>query len=266
MPTHADAQERDRAITHTMAGGLRWRVRLHLLPREFRVLLEDPDAFLTDPARRLAHSELITMSSLTGSRGSEPELILRRLNYGPWRHRLRDIIRPTRAERAFKHGVAMELAGVPTPRVVAVGVDRRWRWPVRAYLLMEYVAHSRTLGQLLAQQDRVTPKQTRQLADIMARLHQAGFTHRDLKASNLLFNAQGEPCFIDLDGVRRHRAVTRARAIKDLTRLARECLAKGLAGAAPWFLKHYCSQRGLRNELRPLHMGVLGQLAPFLRE
>ena len=266
MPTQADTREADRAITNTMAGGLRWSVRLHLLPREFRALLQDPDTFLADPAKRLAHSELITMSSLTDPRGGEPKLILRRLNYGPWRHRLRDIMRPTRAERAFKHGVAMELAGVPTPRVVAVGVDRRWRWPVRAYLLREFVASAQTLGQLLARQGRLTWKQIRQLADIMARLHQAGFTHRDLKASNILFSAQGEPCFIDLDGVRRHRVVSRGRAIDDLTRLAREFLSKGLPAAAPWFLKHYCSRRGLGKELRALHAGVLEQLTPFLGE
>jgi tRNA A-37 threonylcarbamoyl transferase component Bud32 len=266
MPVHADSQEADRAITTARAGGLRWRVRLPLLPQEFRALLQDPDAWLADPAKRLAHSELITMAALNGPDGGEPKLLLRRLNYGRWRHRLRDVFRPTRAERAFKHGMAMEQAGVPTPRVMAVAVERCWRWPVRAYLLMEFVPRAQPLRQLLMQQKGVTPKQTRQLAEMMARLHQAGFTHRDLNATNILFNAQGEPCFIDLDGVRRHRVVSRGRAIKNLARLAREFIPKGLAAAAPWFLKHYCARRGLRRDLRALHVAVQKQLTPFLKD
>lgn len=264
MPRHADTQEADRAITTVRAGELRWRARLHLLPQEFRALLQDPDASIADPARRLAHSELITMSVLASSGGGGPKFLLRRLNYGRWRHRLRDVFRPTRAERAFKHGVAMELAGVPTPRVIAVGVERRWRWPVRAYLLMEFVPEARTLRQVLATQTAVTARQTRQLADLMARLHNAGFSHRDLNAANILYDRNGEPCFIDLDGVRQHREVSRGLAEKNLARLAREFISKGLARAGPWFLKHYCRRRGLRWNLRAVQNSIFLRLTPFL--
>ncbi len=256
MAAQADIREPEIVLPATRAGGLWWRVRRELLSEEFHPVLADPDVFLADPDRRLAHSELITMAVLTPAVKADSMLLLRRLNYGRWRHRLRDIVRPTRAERAFKNGLAMERACVPTPRVVAVGVERWWRWPVRAYLLTEFVPRAQTLRRLLAEQGCVTRKQTRQLAGMMARLHQSGFTHRDLNTTNILFNAEGEPCFIDLDGVRQHSVVTSKDAVRNLTRLARDFTPQDLNAAGPWFLKHYCSRRDMRKQLHTLRLTV----------
>src|SRR5207247_762532 len=86
------------------------------------------------------------------------------------------------------------------------------------------------------------------VAEMLARLHQEGFTHRDLKEGNIVFDTEGRPHLIDLDGLRYVRETTHQQAIADVARLAR--------GMASWqqrltrcdrarFLAAYCRARGL---------------------
>jgi tRNA A-37 threonylcarbamoyl transferase component Bud32 len=251
-------------VVSRRAGKLRWRVRSGFLPANCAALLEKPDQFLIEPENLIAHSELVTMGVVPPCDGGPP-LLLRRLNYRRLRHRLRDLFRPTRAHRAFEHGLEMEQAGVPTPRVIAAGARRILRWPVHAYLVTEFIPNARTLADVLARQNRLTWKQTRELADMMARLHSRNFSHRDLKASNILYNEQGQPCFIDLDGVRRYEKLPEVRMVRDFVRLAREFIGKDLTAVAPWFLKRYCRQRGMRTEFRTLYTAIGERLVKRLR-
>src|SRR5262245_66396191 len=105
-----------------VTGELTWTVREDVDSSDFRFLLEAPDKYLRDAPGWLRNDNLITMSRVTGSSGS---YVLRRLNYGRLRHRLRDIFRPSRARRAFMHGLMLEFGGVPTPRALAVAEWRR---------------------------------------------------------------------------------------------------------------------------------------------
>src|SRR4030095_13016502 len=158
-------------------------------------------------------------------RGSGP-LLLRRLNYGRPRHRWGDICRPTRVERAFRHGLALEQAGVATPRVVAVGVRRWIRWPVRAYLIIEYVPDTVTLDHFLGH--GWASKLAYPVADLLPRLHAHGFSHRDLKATNVLVDRHHRPWLIDLDGVRDYGRLPDPRAVLDLARLAQELVVRNI--------------------------------------
>lgn len=197
----------------------RWRVRRGCLDPFLVSILERPDDFLFGAARHLKHSRDVTLAPLPrpGNRG----WVLRRLNYGKLRHRLRDFFRAARAVRAFRMGLRLEQAGIPTPRVLAAGELRRWRWPVRAYLLTEEIPGARTLAELIQMPASEARQPVRRLAVVLAWLHNQGLSHRDLKPSNVLFDDRGQPFLIDLDGVRRVRFGARSRAVKDLTRLVR---------------------------------------------
>jgi serine/threonine protein kinase len=83
---------------------------------------------------------------------------------------------------------------------------------------------------------------------LLARLHDEGFTHRDLKETNLLFDAAGVPHLIDLDGVRFVSVVTESEARTDLERLARGLAPLGKLTRANTltFLLAYCRQRKRR--------------------
>ena len=67
----------------------------------------------------------------------------------------------------------------------------------------------------------------RALGELLARLHHEGFTHRDLKETNVLFDVSGRPHLIDLDGLVFVSEVSAAEAAANLQRLARGLAAIG---------------------------------------
>jgi tRNA A-37 threonylcarbamoyl transferase component Bud32 len=226
-------------------GGIAWTIRATDGDAELRAVLENPDSFLTDATLHFKSSRNVTVARIP--RAGKTGWVLRRLNYGKLSHRLRDSLRPTRAHRAFKSGLRLEEAGVPTARVLAAGEVRRLRWPLRSYLLTEEIPGAVTLTGLLAQKHSQTRLAVRRLAEVLARLHDGGFSHRDLKAANMLFDDQLHAHLIDLDGLRRIRLAARSRAAGDLARLARDITSEPAVSLrlAVLFLKTYCRSRGL---------------------
>lgn len=232
-------------IISRRAGKVRWTLRAVAADALLDTVLENPDSFLADPALHFKNSRNVTVARIP--RTEKTGWVLRRLNYGKRLHRLRDSLRPTRAHRAFNNGLQLEEAGVPTARVLAAGEVRRLRWPLRSYLLTEEIPGAVTLTELLRQKHSQSRLAVRRLAGVLTRLHDGGFSHRDLKATNVLFDDQLQPHLIDLDGVRRIRFAARSRAVADLARLSRD-ITFGPAVSprlAVLFLKTYCRSRGL---------------------
>jgi tRNA A-37 threonylcarbamoyl transferase component Bud32 len=206
-------------------------------------VFETPDAFLADPAQHFKSTRNVTVGRIP--RVGKAGWVLRRLNYGKPLHRLRDFLRPSRARRAFWNGLRLEKAGVATARVVAFCEVRRLGWPLRAYLLTEEIPDALNLSGLLKEN---LPSRTAvlNLADVLARLHDRGFSHRDLKAANVLFDGRLRAHLIDLDGLRYQGRLGQGRVVADLA-----CLAREFAGhpqILKWrgrrFLRRYCRQRG----------------------
>ncbi len=245
-------------LSFLQVGKLRWTLRPAPAPESIEEVLKNPDHFLADPGMLIANSGLITMGRISPLTAGGATLLLRRLNYGRLRHLLRDIFRPTRAERAFWHGLSLEQAGVATPRVLAVGVERLLRWPRRAYLITEWVPGAITLRTLLNRERFLPRAQVYLLADLLARLHDRGFSHRDLNSANILFDDQLRPYLIDLDGVRNFGQLREARSVLDLRRFAREFVAfpRALKWNALRFLKRYCQQRRMENNLPRLEAQI----------
>jgi len=245
-----------------VADRIRWRVRPDLDSPGLRRILGAPDATLAASPDQMAHSKLVTMARLPPLVPSGAPLLMRRLNYGRFRHWLRDTFRPTRAERAFRFGWELEVLGIPTARVYAAGVERRLRHPVRAYLITEFVTRATTLHELFAHQKTLSGVQLKNLASCLARLHRAGYSQRDLKAYNILMVDSVQPCFIDLDGVQKFPVITESLAVRDLARLSQEFLGqpREFQRLAPRFLKHYCQVRGRPGDFRVLHDKVLRKL------
>lgn len=150
-----------------------------------------------------------------------------------WKRRLVRLgARPSRAERAYRNAEALLARGFATPEPLAV-LGR----PEEAVLVTRFVA-----GQGLFESwpeesgpERPIEQGIESLAHGIARLHAAGFRHRDLKASNLLLGPSDdghELVWTDLDGLRRLGTVDARRRARDLARLATsfESLAARAAG------------------------------------
>lgn len=230
-------------------GGVTWRTRSDVPTRWWGAILTSPEVRLADRTFHLKLSRSSTVARIPASAPGQPALVLRRVNYGRWRHRLKDLFRTSRAQRAFRAALALEQAGVPVARALAVGEVRRLRWPVRAYLLSLEVGDATTLGRYVTRPEGVARPVEQALAKLLGRLHGAGFTHGDLKHSNVLIDATGKPWLIDFDGVRAYRRqVPFRRAVRDLARLAVGIIEAGGRCPLPLaarFLRGYCAARGL---------------------
>jgi tRNA A-37 threonylcarbamoyl transferase component Bud32 len=114
-------------------------------------------------------------------------------------------------------------------------------------VLMERVEHSQTLRQLLEQgQEVVDRKLLEDLAQLVARLHRAGWYHRDLYLEHVILRPDGSLCLLDL-GRARQQASPRSRWLaKDLGALLHSLPDRIPAATRLRFLARYLDLCGIR--------------------
>jgi tRNA A-37 threonylcarbamoyl transferase component Bud32 len=214
-------------------------VRLPWLRPPLEEILKDADAFLAAPAHLLKQGRSATVGRAHG-------VVLKRFNLRKRGNLLKDLFRRSRALRAFQKAYHLELVGIATARPIAAGEERTLGLVTRSYLVMEEIPGAKLSHQLSGRNQAAG----RAAAELIARLHEEGFSHRDLKTTNIVFDGSGRPHLLDLEGLRFIGQVADQRAALDLARLA--------AGALQWvndlsrtqrlrFLKRYCQCRGRNN-------------------
>jgi tRNA A-37 threonylcarbamoyl transferase component Bud32 len=221
-------------------GAWRWNVRTAEKAALIESILGDPDGFLAR-ARPLKQGRSSTLGTADG-------LVLKRYNFKKPLNALKDLFRGSRGRLGFQKAYHLELCGVTTPRVLATADHRVWGLPTRSYVLMDEVPEAVDAGNW-SQDSRPAG---RAIGRLLARLHDEGFTHRDLKETNILLNAAGVPYIIDLDGLRFVSTVMADQAREDLQRLARGLAPLGRLTRPNViaFLLAYCRERELP-KLRP---------------
>ena len=134
-----------------------------------------------------------------------------------------------RAQNAFRQGLCLLRAQIQTPQPLAVmAVTRRGTY--HEYLLTEAIPDAISLQRWLSapgpshsgERFRRRCDITRQWGQQLQRLHQHGFDHRDLKATNILLSEPSGGCsvwLIDLDGVWRWPWLPSPRRVQNLARL-----------------------------------------------
>jgi tRNA A-37 threonylcarbamoyl transferase component Bud32 len=195
-------------------GGLKWQVRSASLTGAVNRVLADPDGFLRARAEILKPGRSSTVGRADG-------LVLKRFNFRKLENLVKDLFRPSRARRAFRAAYHLELLGIPTARPIAAADRRIGGVLARSYFLMEEVPGATDLGKLLRGGWVPEPDTVKQAALLIAKLHNEGFSHRDLKESNLVLGTEGKLSILDLDGMQFFGEITRRRALLDLRRLAR---------------------------------------------
>lgn len=259
-------RERSRWVT-IRSGGLKWRINPDLQSSTDLSFITEPDDFLEDPQLLLKNTRLVTIGRIPSNPPGAPGLVLRRLNYGRFRHQVRDFFRPSRAFRAMRHSLALEQAGLPVPRAVAVADVRKFRWPITAYFVTEEIPRAITLREHLARNGRLPAEVVGRLAQLFATLHSAGFIHGDTKSTNILLDERLHPWLIDLDGVRRFAQTPAKAAIRELARLALEIQPFPLVfkRSGLRFLTTYCRCRKIPGVEREWAGRVLEGMKEFQR-
>jgi tRNA A-37 threonylcarbamoyl transferase component Bud32 len=236
----------NREFIRVRAGGLNWQVREPFRSAAVDGILSDPDKLLQTRATILKPGRSATVGRADG-------LVLKRFNFRKVGSLFKDVLRSSRARRAFRKGYHLELAGVPTARTIATADRRRGGFLLRSYLLMEAIAGAGDLGACLRTGGTLEPALIRQAARLIGKLHDEGFSHRDLKESNLVLGADEQLFLIDLDGLKFDLDLPASRAAADLIRLA-QAAAKFPAVTARQrrlFLRAYCRARRLKTVPRP---------------
>ena len=141
------------------------------------------------------------------------------------RHKRASGLGRSRSVAAFRKGHALLVRGIATARP-AGAVDKR-RGP---FLVDTLLATEPVEGEPLSDWLRAGPPATerrrmaRRLARLIRRMHEAGFSHRDLKAPNILVApAHGpgaQPVLVDLDGLAPVGRVSARRRAQNLMRLS----------------------------------------------
>lgn len=171
-------------------------------------------------------------------------------------------LRASRSLRSFRNGHALLIRSIATARPAAA-VDRRSKGrPAETLLLTEPVPGGVALNAYL--RDGPAPadrrRLTRRLARLIRQLHAAGFSHRDLKAPNIVVATdppdEPRPFLVDLDGLRRRRHVSEGRRARDLMRLGVSLEEWDVARATDRlrFLRAYLGRPG-----RPPAMTTVGR-------
>jgi hypothetical protein len=199
-------------------------------------ILQDPDGFLRNGARLLKRGRSSTVGAGDG-------VVLKRFNLRKPLNLLKDCFRPSKARRAYVKAYHLELAGIPTARPLATA-DRRWAGlMLRSYFLMEEIPGATDLSHWHGDGQRMA----RVLGQLIGKLHDQGFGHRDLKETNLVVDNTGRLFVIDLEGLEFLGKVPRERALQDLARLERGVVA--LPGFSPQlrglFVRYYAKARRL---------------------
>lgn len=225
----------DELITRRF-GSLDWCVRAGRLAPEQEGVLQSPDAVLAVAGNLLKSGNSTTVGCACG-------VAIKRYNFQGARTLIKDLFRKARAVRAFDKAGRLEQAGISTARALAVSAQRRWGLPYRSYLVMEEIPHAVPLHKWRG--DRRLG--VRRVAELVARLHNAGFSHRDLKQDNLLFDPEGRLFLIDLEGLEYLESVPVEKALANLSRLLRGAEMSPLFNTADkgHFLRHYCRARNL---------------------
>jgi hypothetical protein len=171
----------------------------------------------------------------------------------------RGLIVPTRATAAFRKGHALLARGIATARPAAAA-DLWRRGAVADSLLVTEAVDGEPLSDWLRRgpAPALRRRLARDLAQMLRRMHDAGFSHRDLKAPNILVSPregpglpagrQGgmRPVLVDLDGLRQAIRVSAWRRARDLMRLSVSLDEWGVARRTDRlrFLRAYLGRRG----------------------
>ncbi len=252
-----------RDVRSVVFGNLKWEIRNGALPDGIAEILREPERYLQDKTLYLKNSRVVTIARIKTPSATTRGFVLRRLNYGKLKHRWRDAFRHSRARRALRHGLALERNGIDTPRAFAAADVRNVFWPRGAYLLMEEIPRAQNLMVYLAQTKTVPRALPLALGKLLARLHNKRFSHRDLKATNLLLDEHLHPFLIDLDGLKQLTRLSPKRIAADLARLAEGVSSQSekLKFARWRFLKTYAQHREPSVCVRSLAMQIKAKLA-----
>jgi tRNA A-37 threonylcarbamoyl transferase component Bud32 len=168
-------------------------------PTLVAMLQTQPDE-LMEMGKRLKSGNTCTVQQVDWA-GSN--IVVKRYNPKPLSYRVRHYFQMSRAMRSWSNGIVMNQLGIPTALPLVVLEERESGLLKRSYLIMEQF-QGESLYLYLNKLDLRSEEFERvivSLVQLFTRLKGLKAVHGDLKAKNILVNAN-QVCLIDTDGLR----------------------------------------------------------------
>ncbi len=224
--------------------------------------LSEPEQFLDLPALIVSGHPDRNVARVTFGQGTGAVVVyLKREQRVSWRVRWSNFFAGfglvSRSLREAQTLQALEREGLSGPEWLAVGEDDRGR----AFLLVRAVPDALELPTALARQPDLAARRAlaRRIGSALARLHEAGFEHRDLYAKHVLLSAQsGTVHFIDWARARRRAFLSARVRARDLAAL-HATLADALVGRRERLLCLAAYVRALPGPARPAWRDLLAR-------
>jgi tRNA A-37 threonylcarbamoyl transferase component Bud32 len=234
---------------------MRWTVHPDFASPAFLNRLRAPEQLMEPPAQPIERDATPRVTRLV--RANLPELpgmpvIIKNFQPRDFTQSVKDLFRSSRAHRAFSRALLLRKHDIATPTPVAAGETRLGCWLKESYLIAEEVVHARTLYDWRNSARQADQKKIlmRAAAKMLARLHDAGFSHGDPNISNFLVRGQPYPApdlvVIDLDNIQPRRRISVRLAARDASRLLRYLSPYERL----WFDAQYCRARRQRLNAR----------------
>jgi tRNA A-37 threonylcarbamoyl transferase component Bud32 len=215
-----------------------WAIASRDLDRDIaKLALSDPMRLLNLPDTViLKESRTTTVAELTMPIHDVPtRVIFKRFKSKKPLEWLLNVLRPTRAWRAWQAAQHLVSRGIPTPQNLAI-IERTTPFfpiPLETFLITIKAEPAQTLSDYTLETMQTLPPQERRrairsitkgLARLLRVLHERSISDRDLKAANIMI--QGDPTveepllsLIDLVGVQLCHPIPRHRRLQNLARL-----------------------------------------------
>ncbi|MBI3091848.1 MAG: hypothetical protein HYY96_14395 [Candidatus Tectomicrobia bacterium] len=223
---------------------------------EILEVLANPDAFYDRPQVELvknSRSTRLARGAIELQRGPA-SVYLKRYNSRHLLDRLKNLLRPARALRAWRHAQALRLRQIATPLPIAALACGRGPRRGVSYLITEEIAGGEGIDRYVLKTLAGPPSPAllrrkraflEQVALFVRTLHQRGILHHDFKAANLLvLEPPGQPprfILIDLDRVSFRQRLSRRQRQRNLAKINTSFLDRRLVSTTDrWrFLSAY---------------------------
>lgn len=142
--------------------------------------------------------------------------------------RTRNLLRASKAQRAWENSQRLDALGIATPRVVGYAEKRIAGLVRRSLLISEQIADARKLHYFLylfcsdPESRQLRRTLMRLVGKTLGRLHKAGVFHSDFRSANLIvqMDTSGPKVYVvDTDPIKTPGKLTEVQRLKDLTTL-----------------------------------------------
>jgi tRNA A-37 threonylcarbamoyl transferase component Bud32 len=136
---------------------------------------------------------------------------------------LKNLLRPCRAQRAFKAGKMLKQHGFSTPDIVAAGKKTFAGITTRNFLVTSEVKDSVSLPEILSENTPEKCELIRRFGEIVGKMHAGNIFHGDLRLGNVLVKTNNDQfvfIFLDNERTKKFRKLPRRLRLKNLVQIS----------------------------------------------